>query len=268
MNFHFIILLSFVFTGINAQFDCSNLAIGFDFNAKTPLGELQENGLTSFFGGNLDVFYLGVRSDNFIFAPGGTISYGTTKFKYGETTALEFPVGGTATERLSVEQGDLTAAFRVIYTKPRGFSPYAEIYTGLRATFGFDRLQLDQDLEGYENTSTKLFQNGSSFRGIAIGGLFQISKSTSINFKVSKEWTNEILHLDIATSDSYSTTTIATENTTNLGFNIGFFYVPGCPETRRRSSRCGSRSYYRPYRIFSNPRSFSNPRRARSVTRT
>ena len=264
LNLHLTILLTFVFVSVHAQFDCSNWGLGLDFNIKKPLGELEENGLTTLFGGNTEIFYLGLRSKNFIFAPGLRFSAGSTLFKYGETTNLEFPQGGTATQRLSVEHGNILLATRFIYTKFSKFSPYAELYKGKRGTTGYDRLRLDQrDLEGFENSTRKLFSSSNAVHGVAFGGLLSISKNTFLNLKVSYEWTNAVRHLDTTSSAAYSTNSIVTENTRNLGLNIGVFTVLGCPSTRRRRvSRCGSRRFYTPHRTI------TRPQRARSVIRT
>jgi len=232
------IALSFISLAAFAQFECSDWAIGLDFNTKTPLGELKDNGLTTMYGGNVEVFYLGLKTDNFVFAPGLRFSAGSTEFKYGETFDLEFPVNGTATERRSTEHGNFIAAARVIWTKNNKFLPYAEVYTGSRDTRGYDRLRINEDVDGFVNTTEELFYNSSRVTGAGAGLMYNLGNGILLNAKVTHEWTKEVAHLDM-TTESYSKEKVMTKNTSNLGINIGIVVVPGCRKSRRQTKDYG-----------------------------
>jgi len=246
------LVFSFFFFTSQGQFDCSFLAIGGDINIKRPTGELKDNGLTHLYGANVELFYLGLRTNNLIIAPGVRYEGGTTRFKYGNTFDLEGPEGGTATERLSVEYAGVSAVMRFIWTKNDKILPYGEFYLGLRGYAGYERLRADQDFVEFENTKDKISSGGGKLGGLGIGVLYKLNSNTYLNLKVSKEWQEEINHLNLANPNYYSLTPVTTSKSSNLGFNIGFL-VDLFPCEKKKQKRSTTRNY-RPKRNFFVPK--------------
>ena len=199
----------------------NKLGCGINFDAKSPQGTLKDNGLTNFYGGSLELFYVGCSEKKFRFTPGYRIGGGITKSIFGENVVLADPAGVEATQRLFNAYLQIELIGRFIYDNGNRIRPYGEVYLGMRTVAAYENYVLTEPINGYSNSSQSIFSNGSTTAGIGIGALIQLSDVVDLNLRVANEYTGQVDHNNLSQDDYYSTERITSNNTHNISFSIG-----------------------------------------------
>lgn len=241
-------LLSCLFTtSIYCQGFFEKLAVEINFDLKSPQGILSDNGLSDTYGISAGVYYVGCNEKKIKFMPGYRFLGGLTKTKDGDMVALEEPQGTFAEERIINYYFGVEAVGRLVYDGGKWLRTYGEIYLGPRSTFGHERLVLEETLEGYSNSSQKLFSNTSTAIGIGLGALIELSDDVDLNLKAGTEYVGRVDHSDFNKKALYSTQKIISRKAFMHSFSIGIFIRPNCGKKcndsrpdRRRTPSCYS----------------------------
>lgn len=248
INLTSIIILSFLFTAtLSAQTFLDKLGSGINFDVKTPQGSLSDNGMTNYYGGSLELFYVGCSDKTIRFTPGYRIGGGLTQSVTGNTVLLAEPAGATATETLRNAFVEFQLVGRVIYDKGHRIRPYGEVYFGPRVSLGYETLALTEEIEGFTNATEELFSKVSTTTGLGIGALVQLSDAVDLNIKVATEYTGQINHSELS-QQAYSLEPVRSYNAFNNSFTIGLTLRPRCgrsydraPKRSFRRTRCQNR---------------------------
>lgn len=221
-----------------AQNSCNRWYMDANYTYLEPLQDFKANGFQKGHGASWGLYYdFQPNAQKATFHSGIRLN-GIVGKNAKDNIVLADPEGAMARTKVYNAIFDAQAVGRVIFQPQAKLSPYLEGHAGLRISAGHEKLILDGNYDGYdETTSTQVISKGNWNWGGGIGGLIRLHPMVDFDIRLSADYSPELEYINMDTYEKIEDNLIYDFSKTNAldyKIHIGFRFKLGC---RKGASR-------------------------------
>jgi len=221
-----------------AQNSCDRWYMDVNYTFLQPLQNFNANGFHEGHGASWGLYYDFKPNAQKVTFHSGLRLNGIVGKNAKDNIALADPVGATAKTRVYNSIFDAQALGRIILQPQNKLSLYLEGHGGLRVSTGHEKLNLQGNYPGYdETTSTQVISKANWNWGGGIGGLIRLHPMVDFDIRLSADYSPELEYIDMDTYEKIEDNLVydfSKSNALDYKIHIGFRFKLGCKSDSNR----------------------------------